>query len=76
MNVSTAVIASALAISPAGAIPSGLMWGTALVWVTVALLLASLVGVLAEYDRPAAGERPEVPWNAGRLLHACTACAR
>ena len=75
MNTNIALLASALAITPSGAIPTGLVWGTALVWVTVALLLASLVGVLAHVDRPSPTNR-EASWVGCRPLQVCTACAR
>ena len=68
------VLAPALVIVSAGAIPAGLIWGTALVWVTVALLLASLVGVLAQADRPPRSRRAAT-LSSGRWLQVCTACA-
>ena len=75
MIANTALPASALAITSAGAIPTGLIWGTALVWVTVALLLASLVEVLAHTDRPSARGRKAAAWIGWRRLQVCTACA-
>ena len=76
MNIQTALLASALAITSAGGIPSGLVWGTTLVWLTIALLLAALVGVLASRDTRVSGERLVTPRNAGRLPQLCAACAR
>ncbi len=74
MIANTGMLASALAIASAAAIPTGLIWGTTLVWVLVALLLASLVGVLAQADRPAQVRRAAPP-AAGRRFQECTACA-
>ncbi len=74
MITNIGVLASALAIAGAGGIPTGLVWGTALVWVTVALLLASLVGVLAQADRTPPLWRAAAPRVGGRRLQLCT-CA-
>ncbi len=74
MIANIGVLASALAITGVGGIPTGLVWGTALVWVTVALLLASLVGVLAQADRAPLLRRPAASRVGGRRLQLCT-CA-
>ncbi len=73
MIANIGVLASALAIAGAGGIPTGLVWGTALVWVTVALLLASLVGVVAQTGRAPLLRHPAAP-RVGRRLQLCT-CA-
>ncbi len=60
----------------AGPVPAVWVWGTALVWVIVALLLASVAGIVAGGTRQESGRRPEICRPIRTRLQACTACAR
>lgn len=81
MSVIRMVLASALAGASAAA-PEGvpvisavLMWSTALVWLTMALVLASVVGLVgrrsAGSDMGAAPERPAPPACCFRFARCC-----
>ena len=62
------------ALGSAAALATGFIWASVAVWVTVAVILASVVAAMTRRELPQTRGYRAAPWNC-IALQACPACA-
>jgi hypothetical protein len=80
MNPINPVLGLTFGLTPAlgaSSVPALLLWSTVLVWVLVALLLASVAALVAGRTRPQSPpRRAAASWARCMIPQTCAACAR